>query len=88
MTEHGCRFVPDYCPPEIVAAHDPGSRDNTHHLNTAVEVFIFGLILAEVAGASRLYPKERPDYTSHLTQMCYDSWVKVSSCMWMQQPLM
>lgn len=77
MTRRGCRFVQDYCPPEIADRFHPHSR-NTYHLTKAAEVFNFGLILAEVAGASRLYPKERHDYMSQLTHLSYDSWGKVS----------
>ena len=77
MTDHACRLVLKYAPPEIVASYEPSRCDNSYNMNTAVEVFVFGLILAEVAGASRLYPKNHPGYARQLTQMSYDSWVQV-----------
>ena len=87
MTNHGCRFNLRYCPPEIAAVFCP-SRENTYDLTTAAEVFNFGLVLAEVAGATRLHPiTDEQEYRRRLTCMSYDSWVQVSGCLWIHQPL-
>lgn len=70
-----CRFVAGYCPPEFYETALAGRTE--YDMNTAAEVFVYGLILAEVAGFSTLCSTNDPQYASHMANGAWDSWVQV-----------
>lgn len=71
-----CRFVAGYCPPEF---YETALASLTEYdMNTAAEVFVYGLILAEVVGFSTLCSANDPQYASHMANGAWDSWVQVS----------
>ena len=59
-----------YCPPEL-------ARDPAVYISESAEVFVFGLILAEVAGASRPWPINDKRYEVTLKSLPCDAWVQV-----------
>lgn len=67
-----------YCPPELVDLQRGGTK--ILELTTAMEVFVYGLVLAEVAGFDRPCDKRDPLYEEALVSMQNaESWVQVSS---------
>ena len=73
----GCRFNLQYCPPELVDMQRAGI--SVIQLTTSMEVFNYGLILAEVAGFDRPCRKRDSRYADRLVSMQNEeSWVQVS----------
>ncbi|KAL3151791.1 hypothetical protein ABBQ38_012762 [Trebouxia sp. C0009 RCD-2024] len=68
-------FHVQYCPPELVDLQRGGTK--ILELTTAMEVFVYGLVLAEVAGFDRPCDKRDPLYEEALVSMQNaESWVQ------------
>ena len=69
-----CRFVDEYCPPELLLASANG--DTAYDMNLAGEVFVYGLILALIAGSSEAPFPSGPGGQFPMHDFLHGSWMK------------
>ena len=74
VAKANCRCIRDFSPPEWFEVML--SNQAVYPLTAKVEVFIFGLILADLSGAPRPYHPDSPEYAQYLGSSQYQVQVR------------